>query len=253
MEKVRPKKHLGQHFLKDESIAKKITSALLNVDSLPILEVGPGMGVLTGALISRSNNYVGIDLDKESIQFLRTHFPELKDRFILGDFLQLDLGEFGKKITIIGNFPYNISSQIFFKVYDNRDRVTEVVGMVQKEVADRIVAQPGSKTIGILSILLQAFYDIEYLFTVKPGSFNPPPKVNSAVIRLVRNEVTHLDCDEDKFRQVVKNGFGKRRKTLRNALKNLILPPSVLNDPVLDRRAEQLSVSDFVELTNKIS
>ena len=215
---VRAKKALGQHFLTDQDIARRIVGAL---QGSPVLEVGPGMGVLTQYL--DNTNLKVIEIDKESVVYLRKHFPELGDGLIEGDFLKMDLGNvFPGQFSIIGNFPYNISSQIFFKIIDNRDLVPEVVCMIQKEVAERIAEKPGTKTYGILSVFLQAWYDIEYLFTVGSGAFNPPPKVQSAVIRLTRNSRTSLGCDEKLFKTVVKTAFGQRRKTLRNSLKPLL-------------------------------
>ena len=243
---VRPKKHLGQHFLKDKNIAAKIVDALQSTD-LPVLEIGPGTGVLTELLIKKVNDFSVIEIDRESIAYLHEHFPALK--IIEGDFLEFDIQQ---NLAIIGNFPYNISSQIFFRVLDGRQYVKEVVCMIQKEVADRIASKEGNKTYGILSVLLQAYYDIDYLFKVPPGVFNPPPKVNSAVIRLRRNNVATLSCDEVLFKKVIKQGFQNRRKTLRNALKNLNLPGSVYALTIMDKRAEQLSVDDFVSLTRSI-
>ncbi|MBV6647032.1 MAG: 16S rRNA (adenine(1518)-N(6)/adenine(1519)-N(6))-dimethyltransferase RsmA [Cyclobacteriaceae bacterium] len=252
MKKVNPKKHLGQHFLKDEQIAKKIVDALTIVEGQRVLEVGPGTGVLTKYLIERCNDFQAFDVDHESITYLRETYPDHAPKFIHQDFLGSTF-ENAKLFKVIGNFPYNISSQLFFAIYDHRPQVTEVVCMIQKEVADRITATPGNKTYGILSVLLGAFYDIEYLFTVKPSVFHPPPKVNSAVIRLQRNDTRHLDCDEKLFKRVIKSAFGKRRKTLRNALKDLNLLPSVFEDAVFDKRAEQLSVAEFIQLTKMIS
>ncbi len=252
---VRPKKFLGQHFLTDLGIAQDIVAALtLHLGYKTVLEIGPGMGVLSDFLLQNKQyqTYM-IDVDLESIKFLSEKYPEHISQIIAGDFLQMNLEEgFNDTFGIIGNFPYNISSQIFFKVLDNKHLVAEVVGMLQKEVAERIVAAPGNKTYGILSVLLQAFYDIEYLFTVEPHVFNPPPKVRSAVIRLVRNKVKTLPCDEKLFRQVVKQGFQNRRKTLRNALKRINLTEQIRELPVLNKRAEQLSVEQFIDLTKKI-
>lgn len=251
---VRPKKFLGQHFLRNEEIAKKIVEAL-NADSgEEVLEIGPGTGVLTEYLILRNISLNIIELDRESIAWLRDHFKDLGDRIIEGDFLKIDLQKIypTAHFNVIGNFPYNISSQILFKVLDYRHQVDQLVGMFQKEVAQRITAGSGSKTYGILSVLLQAYYEMEYLFTVEPNSFHPPPKVDSAVIRMKRNEVYSLDCDEKLFVRIVKQGFQNRRKTLRNALKPINLPDSVKPDPLLDKRAEALEVNDFVYLTNKI-
>jgi len=253
---VRAKKHLGQHFLTDKNAAAKIVNALQGEGRFKtVLEVGPGMGVLSDFLLLNKNYTTWlIDIDRESIQYLREKYPELDQRLILGDFLNLDFEQlFDEKIAIIGNFPYNISSQILFKILEQRNRVVEMVGMFQKEVAQRCIAMPGTKEYGILSVFLQAYYNLEYLFTVKPGSFNPPPKVLSGVIRLERNRVEKLDCDEKLFWQVVKAGFNQRRKTLRNALSSLINKDKMIENDFLDLRAERLSVNDFVALTNMIS
>lgn len=245
---VRAKKYLGQHFLKDENIAAQIADSLTG--SVPhVLEIGPGMGVMTKYLLDKPElDFHAIEIDRESVDYLHTHYPSL--HVIEGDFLQLDLSTlFPNPFAVIGNFPYNISSQILFRVYDNRNRIPELVGMFQKEVAERVCAAPGSKTYGILSVLLSAFYDIEYLFTVHEHVFNPPPKVKSAVIRMRRNSVANLDCDEQLFTKVVKIGFNQRRKTLRNALKQLNLPLDGIDPSLLSLRAEQLSVADFVAIT----
>ena len=252
--RVRPKKHLGQHFLKDTAIAERIVNSLTQHGGYrQVLEIGPGTGVLTQFLVQLPNyELTVIEVDTESVAYLKQRYPELP--ILSEDFLQARLDKhFTAPYAIIGNFPYNISSQIFFRVLDERQRVPEVVGMLQKEVADRLCAPPGSKTYGILSVLLQAYYTLEYLFTVEPQVFHPPPKVRSAVIRLQRNSTTRLACDEVLFRRVVKQGFQNRRKTLRNALKPLNLSPAVQALPVLNQRAEQLSVGDFVELTQQIS
>lgn len=250
MASVKPKKHLGQHFLKDENIASKIADSLTNPGKSQVIEIGPGTGVLTKYLLPRFNDFLAFDVDSESIEYLAKKYPAHIDQFILEDFLRYQLEN---EAVVIGNFPYNISSQLFFKIWDDRNQVQEVVCMIQKEVADRICAPYGNKTYGILSVLLQAFYNIEYLFKVPPGVFNPPPKVQSAVIRLVRNEVRELGCDEKLFKRVVKAGFGKRRKTLRNALKDLNLPELSDEKDLLNNRAEQLSVADFVKLTALVS
>lgn len=253
MRSVKPKKHLGQHFLREESIAKRIVEALSSSqEDRVVLEVGPGTGVLSKGLIEKELDFYAYDLDEESIDYLKVYYPLHMDRFRYQDFLKLDLRQFQSDITVIGNFPYNISSQLFFQTYDQRNVVKEVVCMIQKEVADRICSPHGNKVYGILSVLLQAFYEVEYLFTVPPEVFDPPPKVNSAVIRLKRNETGQLDCDEKLFKRVVKEGFGKRRKTLRNALKGLNLPASLTDDKTFDLRAEQLSVNDFITLTKRI-
>lgn len=256
MSLVRAKKHLGQHFLTDKNIAEKIVNSLQTTNQYnQVLEVGPGMGILSDFLLAKPEfeTYL-IDIDAESYEFLKKKYSNLGERLINGDFLELDFATvFPSKFAIIGNFPYNISSQILFKVLDNRNQVIELVGMFQKEVAKRCAERPGSKEYGILSVFLQAYYKVEYLFTVKPGVFNPPPKVNSAVIRLSRNEVETLDCDEKLFWQIVKAGFNQRRKTLRNALASVIPKEKMGDDPIFELRAERLSVDDFVELTNKIS
>ena len=251
MTEVKAKKFLGQHFLTDENIAARIVESL-SPDSHHVLEIGPGMGVLTKYLITKDDiDFHVVEIDRESVAYLHDHYPTLD--VIEGDFLKYDLTAlFHDSFSIIGNFPYNISSQILFKVYDNREQVTEVVGMFQKEVAERVAAGPGSKTYGILSVLLSAFYDIEYLFTVHEHVFNPPPKVKSAVIRLRRNDVKHLECDEKLFVQVVKAGFNQRRKTLRNALKQLNMPIENIGEDILAKRAEQLSVEQFIDITKTI-
>lgn len=247
---IRPKKHLGQHFLKDEKIASDIADALTGHGNYKtVLEVGPGTGVLTQFLLQKGFDLHAIEMDSEAIRYLNQHYPQLSDNLIEGDFLKLDVRSITKEpLAIIGNFPYNISTQIFFKVLENKNQIPEVVGMLQKEVAERIAAPPGSKTYGILSVLLQAFYHIEYLFTVPPEVFNPPPKVHSAVIRIKRNNVEKLDCDEKKFKMVVKTAFNQRRKTLRNALRSLTFATAP-NEHILTLRAERLSVEDFVQIT----
>ena len=258
MSEVRAKKALGQHFLTDLNIARKIASSLSggsaeNPDK--VLEVGCGMGVLTQYLLEREDIVTyGAEIDSESVEYLHAHYPAFAERLTEGDFLKMDLREqYGDRLKIIGNFPYNISSQIFFKVLENRDIVPECVGMIQREVAVRLAEPPGSKEYGILSVLLQAWYDIEYLFTVGEKVFNPPPKVKSAVIRLVRNSVTKLDCDEQLFIKVVKASFGQRRKMLRNSLKAAFGNFEGREHRFFTRRAEQLSVADFVELTNWVA
>jgi len=252
MQLVKAKKHLGQHFLTDKNIAAKIVNSLKCEGAL--LEVGPGMGILSDFLLQKPELEVFmVDIDEESYRFLQKKYPQLGERLMNADFLEMDFDTvFTGVFSIIGNFPYNISSQILFKVLDNRHKIPEVVGMFQKEVAIRCAAKPGSKEYGILSVFLQAYYKVEYLFTVKAGVFNPPPKVLSAVIRLSRNEIKELDCDEKLFWQVVKAGFNQRRKTLRNALSSLINKEKMTDEPMLDLRAERLSVGDFVWLTNLI-
>ncbi|MCR9062945.1 MAG: 16S rRNA (adenine(1518)-N(6)/adenine(1519)-N(6))-dimethyltransferase RsmA [Cytophagales bacterium] len=256
MSKVRAKKHLGQHFLKEEGIAKRIVDLLEPSGNYrKVLEIGPGMGILTKFLLSREDvdTYV-VELDRESVDYLNENYPQLKDRIYSEDFLQMWLAnkmnlEENEQIGIIGNFPYNISSQIFFKVLQDKNHVNEVVCMLQKEVARRIASGPGSREYGILSVLLQAYYTIDYHFTVPPGAFNPPPKVDSGIIRLVRNENKELDCDERRFVTVVKTAFNQRRKKLSNALKPLGID---FKHPFLDKRAEQLSYHEFIELTKLI-
>ena len=256
MSSIRAKKHLGQHFLTDKHTAAKIVAALrpqLGYDT--VLEVGPGMGILSDGLL-QANDYrtLLIDVDSESVQFLHDKYPELGDRLIHGDFLALDFdAHVDGNLAIIGNFPYNISSQILFKVLEERLRVVEVVGMFQKEVAERCAAAPGGKEYGILSVLVQAYYEVEYLFTVKAGAFAPPPKVLSGVIRLTRKQATQLECDEKLFWRVVKAAFNQRRKTLRNALSGVIPKDKMGESPYYDLRAERLSVADFITLTNDIA
>ena len=258
MTEVRAKKALGQHFLTDLNIARKIATSLSggtaeNPDK--VLEVGCGMGVLTQFLLEREDIVTyGAEIDSESVEYLHAHYPAFAERLTEGDFLKMDLAAtYGDRLKIIGNFPYNISSQIFFKVLENRDIVPECVGMIQKEVAVRLAAPPGSKEYGILSVMLQAWYDIEYLFTVGEKVFNPPPKVKSAVIRLKRNNTEHLDCDEALFIKVVKASFGQRRKMLRNSLKATFGNFGGNEHRFFTMRAEQLSVADFVELTNWVA
>lgn len=249
---VKAKKSLGQHFLKDQNIARKIVVSLQAQGLSQVLEIGPGMGVLTKYLLENPayTTHV-VEIDKESIEYLGEHYPMLKDRIVAGDFLAMDLKrQFSQPFAIIGNFPYNISTQIFFKVLENRDLIPEVVGMVQKEVAERIAEPPGSKTYGILSVLLQAFYKIEYLFTVSEHVFAPPPKVKSAVIRLKRNDTLDLGCNEKLFFNVVKTSFNQRRKTLHNSLKGIIGQAGT--NEMLQKRPEQLGVHEFVALTKWI-
>ncbi|MFI3289212.1 MAG: 16S rRNA (adenine(1518)-N(6)/adenine(1519)-N(6))-dimethyltransferase RsmA [Rikenellaceae bacterium] len=252
---VRAKKSLGQHFLTDLNIASKICDSLTGgSDEKPViaLEVGCGMGVLTQFLLKRTDLVTwGAEIDTESVEYLGEHFPQFTPRLISGDFLKMDLRErFPDGLSVIGNYPYNISSQIFFKVVENRDLIPECVGMIQKEVAVRMAEPPGSKSYGILSVLLQAWYDIEYLFTVNESVFNPPPKVKSAVIRMTRNSTMQLDCDEKLFVKVVKAAFGQRRKMVRNALKAVFGDFAGAEHRFFTDRAERLSVADFVELTN---
>ena len=256
MKQVKPKKFLGQHFLKDLSIAKAIADTVDKCPSLPILEVGPGMGVLTQYLITKERTVNVVEIDYESVAYLRAHYPQLDTCIIEDDFLKMRLDNLfdGQPFVLTGNYPYNISSQIFFKMLDNKDRIPLCTGMIQREVAQRLAAPPGSKTYGILSVLVQAWYDVEYLFTVSEGVFNPPPKVKSAVISMSRNEVTDLGCDEALFKNVVKTTFNQRRKTLRNSIKPLVpAGHSILSDEIFNKRPEQLSVADFVALTKMVA
>lgn len=253
MTNVRAKKNLGQHFLKDKNIASKIVESLASSQAGKVLEIGPGMGVLTQFLLEKQCETFVVEIDTESVEYLQEHYPALSPRIISGDFLRMKLSDyFDGPFAVIGNFPYNISSQIFFKILENREQVPEVVGMIQKEVAERIAAPHGSKTYGILSVLLQAFYSIEYLFTVHENVFIPPPKVKSAVVRLVRNERKQLDCSEKLFFQVVKTAFNQRRKTMRNSLKSMISDEALKQNDLLSLRPEQLSVADFEHLTQLI-
>jgi len=256
MSLVKAKKHLGQHFLTDKNIAQKIVDGLIHTDKYhQVLEVGPGMGILSDILLQREDLQTFlIDIDVESFNFLREKYPQLGNRLINGDFLKLSFESiFPGKFAVIGNFPYNISSQILFRILENRQNIVEMVGMFQKEVAERVAAKPSTKEYGILSVLTQAYYHIDYLFTVKPGTFNPPPKVNSGVIRLSKNNVEQLGCDEKLFWRVVKAGFNQRRKTLRNALSVVVSKDRLGEHPFYEKRAEQLNVADFIELTNFLS
>jgi 16S rRNA (adenine1518-N6/adenine1519-N6)-dimethyltransferase len=250
--RVYPKKSLGQHFLKDKTTARRIADSLTGKGYNTVLEIGPGMGMLTGYLLDRGfNDFRVIEIDNESVYYIKKHFPELNN-VIAGDFLSLDIDRFfTDKMAVIGNFPYNISTQIFFKVLKHREKVVEIAGMLQKEVAERICAGPGSKTYGILSVLLQAFYDTEYLFTVPENVFSPPPKVKSGVIRLIRNNIKNLGCDEVLFFRVVKSCFNQRRKTLRNSVRAAF---DLMRDDYQEfgLRPEQLSVDQFVQLTRWI-
>lgn len=257
---VRAKKHLGQHFLKDENIARKIGDTLTLNNYTNVIEIGPGMGVLTKYILQKDLNVVAMDLDTESIAYLNTNFPlehpEIRNgkgtfKVIEADFLRFDLDSLFENapFAITGNFPYNISSQIVFKTLEKRERIPEFTGMFQKEVAQRICEKPGSKTYGILSVLTQAFYDAEYLFTVPPSVFNPPPKVDSGVLRLIRKETYTLPCNEKLFFSVVKTAFGQRRKTLRNSLKTFQLTDDIKEMDLFSKRPEQLDVNQFIELT----
>jgi len=249
MRKVKAKKHLGQHFLNDQNIAEDIVNQLVPVNNT-ILEIGPGMGVLTQFLGKQETDLRVVEIDRESVFYLRLHYPKLQ--IIEGDFLQLNFDEItDENISVIGNFPYNISSQILFKAFENRDKITEVVGMFQKEVSERVASVKGKKK-GILSVFLQAFYDIEYCFTVNEDVFTPPPKVKSGVIKMIRNDRKKLDCDEKLFIRVVKSGYNQRRKTLRNALKAFSLNTNSETEKLLEKRAEQLDVEDFIILTKNV-
>ena len=255
MRQVRPKKFLGQHFLTDLGIAKDIADTIDACPTLPVLEVGPGMGVLTQFLLQKERSLKVVELDRESIAYLHANFPTLEGNIIEGDFLKMDLQQVfgGQPFVLTGNYPYNISSQIFFKMLDNKNLIPCCTGMIQKEVAERMAAGPGSKTYGILSVLMQAWYSVEYLFTVHEHVFNPPPKVKSAVIRMTRNDNQELGCDETLFKQVVKTTFNQRRKTLRNSIKPIVGPDCpLLTDELFNRRPEQLSVAEFISLTNRV-
>lgn len=255
MASVRAKKHLGQHFLHDKNAAQRIVAALDPAMGFEkVLEVGPGMGVLSDFLFeNEAYESFLVDIDDESIEYLQAKYPDEKDRIFYGDFLNFDFDKQGlDPCAVIGNFPYNISSQIVFKILEERNKVIQMVGMFQKEVAERCIASPGGKDYGILSVFVQAYYDVKYLFTVKAGAFNPPPKVLSGVIEFRRNKVEKLDCDENLFRTVVKAAFNQRRKTLRNALAKVIAKDKMTDHPFYEKRAERLSVADFVELTQLI-
>ena len=252
---VKPKKFLGQHFLTDLGIANDIADTVDACPELPVLEVGPGMGVLTQFLMKKNREVKVVELDFESVAYLKENFTALEGHIIEDDFLKLKLENIfdGKPFVLTGNYPYNISSQIFFKMLDYKDLIPCCTGMIQKEVAERIAAGPGSKTYGILSVLIQAWYKVEYLFTVHEHVFNPPPKVKSAVIRMTRNETTDLGCDEKLFKQIVKTTFNQRRKTLRNSIASILDKSHPLSaDPIFNKRPEQLSVQEFVELTNRV-
>lgn len=253
MHQVTPKKALGQHFLIDDGIAQQIVDSL-QAPYPNVLEIGPGMGVLTRFLLQRPDiDFRLVEIDRESVAYLQQHFPELHDRILATDFLKLHLEElYSQPLSIIGNFPYNISSQILFKILENKDLVLETVGMFQKEVAERVASAPGKKMYGILSVLLQAFFDIEYLFTVHEHSFNPPPKVKSAVIRITRNPEKRLHCDETLFKNVVKTAFNQRRKTLRNSLKSFEFIPEFKENELLAKRPEQLGVAEFETICENI-
>jgi len=254
MELVKAKKHLGQHFLKDLNIAQKIADTLSLANYKKVVEIGAGMGVLTQFLLKKDTQVYVVEIDKESVAYLEAHYPELRGKIIADDFLKYDIaGYLREPFAIIGNFPYNISTQIVFKLLELRDYVPEFSGMFQKEVAERICEREGSKTYGILSVLVQAFYEATYLFTVSEGVFNPPPKVKSGVLRLVRKPDYHLDCDEALFFTIVKTAFNQRRKTLRNSLKPLLTNESLKKNSIFDKRPEQLPWQDFVFITKEIS
>ncbi len=254
MELVKAKKHLGQHFLKDLNIAQKIADTLSLANYKKVVEIGAGMGVLTQFLLKKDTEVYVVEIDKESVAYLEAHYPELRGKIIADDFLKYNIaGYLREPFAIIGNFPYNISTQIVFKLLELRDYVPEFSGMFQKEVAERICEREGSKTYGILSVLVQAFYEATYLFTVSEGVFNPPPKVKSGVLRLVRKPNYHLDCDEALFFTIVKTAFNQRRKTLRNSLKPLLTNESLKKNSIFDKRPEQLPWQDFVFITKEIS
>ena len=258
MKQVRPKKNLGQHFLTDLSIAKRIADTVDEpYANLPVLEVGPGMGVMTQYLVEKPRPLKVVEIDRESVAYLNENLPKLRENILGADFLRMDLNEVfgGQQFVLTGNYPYDISSQIFFKMLDNRDLIPCCTGMIQHEVAVRMAAKPGNKQYGILSVLIQAWYNVEYLFTVEPSVFNPPPKVQSAVIRMTRNEVQHLGCDEQLFKRVVKTVFNQRRKMLRVSLKQLLTENAlavIAQSPFATLRPEQLTIAQFVELTNMI-
>lgn len=260
MKQVRPKKNLGQHFLTDLNIAKRIADTVDACPDIPVLEIGPGMGVLTQFLVEKPRQVKAVEIDDESVRYLNEKFPKLRDNIIGDDFLKMDLRQVfdGKTFVLTGNYPYDISSQIFFKMLDNKELIPCCTGMIQREVALRIASKPGSRQYGILSVMIQAWYDTEYLFTVDEDVFNPPPKVKSAVIRMTRNGVQDLGCDETLFKRVVKTVFNQRRKMLRVSLKPLFnkeTMPSLeffAND-MMTKRPEQLAVADFVELTNRVA
>ena len=258
MKQVKPKKHLGQHFLIDLGIAKRIADTVDACPQLPVLEIGPGMGVLTQYLVEKPRVVKAVEIDRESVAYLHEHFPRLRDNIIGQDFLRMDLTTVfdGQPFVLTGNYPYDISSQIFFKMLDNRQLIPCCTGMIQREVALRMASEPGNKAYGILSVLIQAWYDVEYLFTVDEHVFNPPPKVKSAVIRMTRNGVTDLGCDERLFKRIVKAVFNQRRKMLRVSLRQIFsgtpARPEFYTNEVMTKRPEQLSVAQFVELTNMV-
>ncbi|MBO4851035.1 MAG: 16S rRNA (adenine(1518)-N(6)/adenine(1519)-N(6))-dimethyltransferase RsmA [Prevotella sp.] len=258
MKKVRPKKNLGQHFLIDLNVAKAIADTVDVCPDLPVLEVGPGMGVLTQYLMEKPRELKVVEIDRESVAYLHQHFPSLSEKVVEGDFLRMDLRQLfdGKQFVLTGNYPYDISTQIFFKMLENKHLIPCCTGMIQREVAQRIASPPGNKAYGILSVLIQAWYDVEYLFTVDEHVFNPPPKVKSAVIRMTRNDVEHLGCNEVLFQRVVKTVFNQRRKMLRVSLRQLFpggqASPGFFESDIMTQRPEQLSIQEFVELTNRV-
>lgn len=255
MNSVKPKKFLGQHFLTDLNVAHRIADTVDACPGIPVLEVGPGMGVLTQYIIPKEREFKVVEIDFDSVPYLHEHFPQLGDNIIEGDFLKMNLHDVfdGRPFVLTGNYPYNISSQIFFKMVENRDLIPCCTGMIQKEVAERMAAKPGAKSYGVLSVLIQAWYDVEYLFTVDENVFNPPPKVKSAVIRLTRNSKAELGCDEKLFRRIVKTVFTMRRKMMRNGMKQILGKDSpMLADPLFTNRPEQLSVQEYIDLTNKV-
>lgn len=257
MKQVRPKKNLGQHFLTDLNIARRIADTVDAYPDVPVLEVGPGMGVLTQYLAEKARPLKVVEIDKESVEYLNAKYPRLADNIIGEDFLQMDLTKVfdGQPFVLTGNYPYDISSQIFFKMIDNRNLIPCCTGMIQREVALRMASQPGNKQYGILSVLIQAWYDVEYLFTVDEGVFNPPPKVKSAVIRMTRNSTEHLGCDENLFKRIVKAVFNQRRKMLRVSLRQVCpnAPAAFFQQPIMTSRPEQLSIPQFIELTNQVA
>ena len=259
MKSVRPKKNLGQHFLTDLQIARRIADTVDACPDIPVLEVGPGMGVMTQYLVEKPRELKVVEIDRESVAYLNEHFARLRENILGEDFLRMDLNRVfgGRQFVLTGNYPYDISSQIFFKMLDNRDLIPCCTGMIQHEVAVRMASKPGNKQYGILSVLIQAWYDVEYLFTVEPSVFNPPPKVQSAVIRMTRNQVDHLDCDEQLFKRVVKTVFNQRRKMLRVSLRQIFdsqhpASEAFMQQDVMTQRPEQLTIEQFVELTNSV-
>lgn len=259
MNKVRPKKNLGQHFLTDLSIAQRIADTVDACPAIPILEVGPGMGVLTQYLMQKSRGLKVVEIDTESVNYLHEHFSVMKENIIGEDFLRMDLSKVfdGRQFVLTGNYPYDISSQIFFKMLDYKDIIPCCTGMIQREMAQRIASPPGKKAYGIISVLIQAWYNVEYLFTVDEDVFNPPPKVKSAVIRMTRNKVTHLDCDEKLFKRLVKTVFNQRRKMLRVSFRQMFRKDQIdkdfISQEIMTKRPEQLSVAEFVHLTNQVA